>query len=65
MKNTPLIYINSFENISIVQTELNTAITAFKEIEITEENISRCRGMIMNIDRNLVSLYKCLLINEE
>lgn len=65
MKNTPLIYINSFENISIVQTELNTAITAFKEIEITEENIQRCRGMIMNIDRNLVSLYRCLLINEE
>jgi hypothetical protein len=65
MKNTPLIYINSFENISIVQTELNTAITAFKEIEITEENIPRCRGMIVNIDRNFVSLYRCLLINEE
>lgn len=65
MKNTPLHYINSFENIFIVKTELNTAITAFKEIEITDENISRCRGMIMNIDRNLVSLYRCLLINEE
>lgn len=65
MKNSPLFYINSFENIPIIQRELMAEISTFKNIQINEHNVGRCRGIIRNIDGKLVDLYRLLLINKE
>ena len=65
MKNSPLYYINTFENISIIENELISEINTFKNLKIDENNVGRCRGIIRNIDSKFVDLYRLLLINKE
>lgn len=59
----PISYINRFEQIVFAKIQLAERIKSFKEIEVKKENISECRNILENIDKDLHDLYKLLLID--
>ena len=65
LKTKPINFITSYNNIYTTKNELDKAIKSFTDMNITQENISICRGRVLNIDKNLHALYKTLLINKE
>jgi len=59
----PISYINRFEQIVFAKIQLAERIKSFKEIEVKKENISECRNILKDIDKDLHDLYKLLLID--